>query len=296
MFQDVNPSPDSLYESGEAAPRPAPRPDFETPFLSFEFEKILSTSDPSGRKPEEDLAEDTTEESAQQPDDARHASATGLADWKDALRHDFETWLDSLEQIPELDADTSDAGLQETPDLYSFYEQLTIANTEARKSNRRTAEAFSQWGETLSKFDADLRLLREQLARQPVAKEDALPRPWALALVEIVDRLHRLAAAFASPLPKTWWGSYAHWRKAWEAQRQGFDILLSHVETLLKQAGITRIVTLHEPFDPATMAAVATAPSAQWPAQTVLEEITPGYRLIGDLLRVAQVKVATHQT
>ena len=44
------------------------------------------------------------------------------------------------------------------------------------------------------------------------------------------------------------------------------------------------------------MAAVATAPSAQWPVQTVLDEITPGYRLNGDLLRVAQVKVATRQT
>ena len=184
----------------------------------------------------------------------------------------------------------------DAPDLYSFYEQLAASTVEARKGNRRTAEAFSQWGETLSKFDGDLRLLREQLARLPTAQEDALPRPHCLALVEILDRALRLAAAFAAPPPKALFGCDRRWRKAWTSQQQALDILVSHLEDLLQQAGVTRLNTLRQPFDAATMAAVATEHDTQLPHHTVIEEVAPGFRLNGELLRVAQVKVSINKS
>jgi molecular chaperone GrpE (heat shock protein) len=227
-------------------------------------------------------------------DDAEVDSAAWrLDDWKAELRRDFEQWLESVDEIPD-DGDEAgvEPGGEDTPGLYAFYEQLAAANAENRKSNRRTAEAFSQWSETLMKFDGELRLLREQMARQPAVQDEALPRSWCLALLEIVDRLHRFANALAAPPPNKWWVRDAHWRTAWDNQRQGLDILLSHVETLLARAGVTRFTTLHQPFDPAAMAAVAVEPSSQWPPQTVLEEVVAGYRLHGELLRVAQVKVS----
>ena len=247
----MKPSADDPHPSQEPARSPAPPPELVTPFLPFEPASPLFGGDLPWRESAEHPAEQTAPQAAEETEELPEASAAALADWKDSLRRDFEAWLEALEEIPEINPDAADPGAHEAPDLYSFFEQLTLANVEARKNNRRTAEAFSQWGETLSKFDADLRLLREQLARQPATKEDILPRSWCLALIEIVDRLHRLAAAFASPPSKSWWGSDAHWGKAWQAQRQGFNILLGHVEALLKQAGLTRIAVLHEPFDPA---------------------------------------------
>ena len=91
------------------------------------------------------------------------SDAPALDEWKRELRVDFERWIESLDDIP--DSEGADADEPEAPDLYSFYEQLAAATTEARKSNRRTAEAFSQWSETLSGLDDELRLLREQFAR-----------------------------------------------------------------------------------------------------------------------------------
>ncbi|MEY2407608.1 MAG: molecular chaperone GrpE [Verrucomicrobiota bacterium] len=224
---------------------------------------------------------------------AQEERASALDHWKVALRRDFEAWLDSLDQIPEDTDATLDAA--DTPDLYSFHAQLAAGNAETRKANRRTAEAFSQWGETLSRFDGDLRLLREQLARLPAAKEDALPRPWCLVLVEILDRAVRLDAAFAAPPPKSWWGHDARWRKAWATQRQGLDILVSHLEETLRKSGVIRLSALNQPFDPATMAAVAVEHEPQLPHHTVIEEVAPGYSVQGDLLRVAQVKVSTNK-
>lgn len=220
-----------------------------------------------------------------EPDDAP------LEQWKHDLRAEFEHWLESLDDIP--DSDDLTIAEPEMPDLYSFYEQLAAATAESRKANRRTAEAFSQWSDTLSGLDGELRLVREQLARQPQATDDALPRAWCLALVEITDRMHRLSTAFSNPPRRAWLGNDSVWRATWENQRQGFAILISHVETLLTRAELTRILVMHQPFNPAQMSALAAEPNVAWPNNTVIEEIAPGYLLRGELLRVAQVKIST---
>ena len=223
--------------------------------------------------------------------DAAELDAAERDEWKRVLRADFDRWLESLDDVPESEDVEGDVG--DAPDLYSFYEQLAAATTEARKSNRRTAEAYSQWSNTLSGFDGELRLLREQLAKQPVSGDDSLPRSWCLAFIEITDRMHRLAAAFTTPPRRAWFGGDARWRAAWETQRQGYDIFMTHTDALVLQAGLTRIEVLHAPFDPARMSAIVAEPDARWPKNTVIEEIAPGYLWRGELLRVAHVKVST---
>ena len=214
-------------------------------------------------------------------------------DWKAVLRRQFEAWLQDLDEITELDPGSA---RPETPDLYSFYAQWTTANAEARKANRRTADAFSQWGDTLGRFDGDLKLLREQLQRlDAAAPTDAMSRNHCLVLAELLDRLHRLARAFAAPPPASWWSGANRWRQAWENQRQALDILLGHFESLLKKEGLTQIETMGQPFDPSSMTAVAAEPDNSRPDQTILEEIAPGYRLRGELLRAAQVRVSLNK-
>jgi molecular chaperone GrpE (heat shock protein) len=183
----------------------------------------------------------------------------------------------------------------ETPDLFSFYQQLAAANAEARKANRRAAEAFSQWGETLARFESGLEPLREtigELSARTASKE--LPRSYCLLLVEFLDRMHRLARAFSSPPASRSWlpARDAAWRQAWETQRQGFVILIGHLEDLLKKEGVVRIEVLDRPFDPVLMVAVATEPDPRHSAQRVLEEISAGYYHHDELLRPAQVKVS----
>ena len=224
-------------------------------------------------------------------DAASAADAAELADWKAALRRDFEEWLATVDGLPEAEEDES----PEMPDLYSFYEQLAAGNVETRKANRRTAEAFSQWAETLGRFESQLAPLRETTAQLAAvqARENGLPRTYCVLLVELLDRMYRLAKAFETrPARKSWWpGSDQAWREAWERQSQGLSILLSHFEELLKKEGVTRIQTVGQPFDPSVMTAVAAETDPARPAQVVLEEIAPGYRRRGELLRPAQVKV-----
>jgi molecular chaperone GrpE (heat shock protein) len=215
-----------------------------------------------------------------------------LADWKDAMRRDFESWMESVDEIPDPEWEQPSE-----PDLYSFYQQLAIANTETRKANRRTAEAFSQWGDTLARFDADLKIFREQLNRPQAAEAEnsPLPRKYCLALIEMLDRLRRLAQAFESTPPKRWLRrGDAAWRQAWETQGKAFAILVSHFEGLLEQEGVTRMECVGRTFDPTAMTAAAAA--AGQVDNLVIEEFAPGYTRHGDLLRPAQVKVSVNRS
>jgi hypothetical protein len=307
MLEDVNPE----------GPAPSPEPGLhEVGRLASELADAVPVVDGSilptpPLHPTSNECEPVEDEAASEASESNYAApleeeedsarSGQLADWKDALRRDFEKWLEDLDDSAELEeaAESEDAGPEasETPDLYSFYEQLAAANSEFRKANRRTAEAISQWCETLTRFDGSLSPLRETMAKLTAAqpKADELSRSHCLVLVEWLDRLNRIRKAFESPPQKTsWWQGRgnAAWLKAWETQGQALAILASHIEELLRAEGVTRLGALGQPFDPATMTAVAAEPDSAHPPQTVLEELAAGYRRHGELLRTAQVKVS----
>ena len=273
MFEDLNPKPESALPSGPG---------------SGGSEAFNSGADDA---PAPDPDDEMTA-----PSDADASEDTPLEDWKAAMREDFERWLESVEDIPSVET----LGLEdpETPDLESFYEQLAAAGAEARKANRRTAEAFSQWGDTLARFEKELLPLRESILELKAAapKENRLSNAYCLVWVELADRMRRLAAAFSQTPAKTWWGADTAWRQVWETQRQGVDIIMGHMEGLLKKEGVERIVVLGQPFDPAVMSATAIEEDTQRPHHTVVEEIAPGYRRQGELLRPAQVKVTVNKS
>lgn len=267
----------------------------ECPVHTPEHDAAMSGAEGAPRLPEHRTADGGVEDELRDPDLATAAAsptaAEELADWKSRLRYDFERWLCSLSEIPP--CSEADEAADEPPDLYAFFEQLAILNTESRRSNRRTAEALSQWGEALLRFGADLDRVRE-LATQTLSRGNAerLSRAHCLALVELLDRLQRLTAAFAQTPPRRWFGRDRAWRQAWETHRQAFRIVTDHFEALLREEGVTALDTFGQPFDPQRMSALAVEATDRRPPQTVLEEVTRGYLWNGELLRPAQVRIA----
>jgi molecular chaperone GrpE len=216
-----------------------------------------------------------------------------VAHWKSRLRYDFERWLSTVDEVPLLDEPERET--EEPPDLYAFFEQLAVLNTESRRANRRTAESLSQWSEAFARFESQLDRVRELAAQSLAARGPAegLSRRHCLALVEILDRLQRIAVAFARTPTRPWLGGDGAWRRAWESQRQALAIATDHFETLLRKEGVARVEALGKPFDPHHMTAVAVEATRQHPPQTVIEETARGYLWNGELLRAAQVKLAT---
>jgi molecular chaperone GrpE (heat shock protein) len=228
------------------------------------------------------------------PEPVPAADTTRLADWKDALRRDFEQWLESVDEIPE---ESSATPPTDAPDLFSLHEQLAALGAESKRGNRRVAEVFSQWGDTMQRFETELGRLRAQLLEADAAQQAAkgLSRAHCLALVELLDRLLRIQAAFAKTPDTRWWERATRWRARWSDQHDALDIVVGHLDTLLQQEGVERLTTLDEPFNPATMVAVATEADRSRRHHTVIEEILPGYRRRDELLRPAQVKVSLNK-
>lgn len=208
-------------------------------------------------------------------------------EWKQELRARFESWLTELDSPPD-DAEASDE--TGAPDLYTFHADLTALAAEFRKSNRRSAEAMKQWSGLMEGFQNELGRVAKRLTETPV--DDAPPATHWSDLIDLADRLERVAAAFETPPKAAWLARDQHWRQAWQRQREAFDILAGHLRGLLRRAGLSRIETLGLPLDVTAMTVVETETSRDLPAESVVREIRPGYRRNDRVLRLAEVTVA----
>lgn len=73
---------------------------------------------------------------------------------------------------------------------------------------------------------------------------------------------------------------------------EGIEIVYQELLRVLERNGVERIGTVGEPFDPEIHEAVAVSAHPDYPADTVVEEVRPGFVKGGKLLRPASVVVA----
>jgi molecular chaperone GrpE len=165
----------------------------------------------------------------------------------------------------------ADAGAQAKPTEPKTPEQLT-ADLESAQ-----AEA-TKLREQLLRTAADYDNYRKR-ARRDI--EDAQRKSVEKVLLEVLpvsDNLERAVQA-AQKAPDA--GSVI----------EGVTMVLRFFEDALTRLGVERVSTVGQPFDPSLHEAVQQVDSEQAPG-TVVNELTPGYRMSGKLLRPAMVVVA----
>lgn len=140
----------------------------------------------------------------------------------------------------------------------------------------RPEEDEVDWKSVAMRLQADMENYRKRQARRA---EDAINEEKQrllgvmLTLSDNLDRvLHQTDAGSSSLL-------------------QGVDLTQRELTRQMSLEGVTRIDAVGEPFTPEWHEAVASIP-ADAPAGTVVEEIQPGFKLDGRLLRPARVVVA----
>jgi molecular chaperone GrpE len=77
-----------------------------------------------------------------------------------------------------------------------------------------------------------------------------------------------------------------------EDLRKGVDLIYKQLQDVLQKLNVERIQAQGELFDPRVHEAIEMVESDAAPDQHVLEELQPGYRIKGRLLRPAMVRVA----
>ena len=207
--------------------------------------------------------------------------------WRRQIETQCRSWLDSLEGTApagesELEAET---GLK-SPDICSFYAELCAVRHEFRKQSRRTTDGLSRFGGILDEFEEAFGRLLARLDRA-----DESERAIFLPLVDVYDRFQRLEKHLADPPPMGFFGGRRR-RQTWTGVSEGFAILRDHFAALLRQEGVEALVTVGQPFDPRSMKVVEVEETDAVPADEVLAELSPGYSYRGEVLRLAEVKVA----
>lgn len=190
--------------------------------------------------------------------------------------------------------------------LDSLHQELIASTEETRRGNRRVLEVLKNFGGLLDALSATSNDTHKAVRDLPgiagtaPPTGDGLPQSSALSLVELADRIDRVAHGFTrTPATREpWWPGARRqvtaWREAWEMQADAVAILRSHLAATLQRAGLERLNVLDRPFDPNTMTAVESTVDLEKPDHTVLAEILPGWRntAVGQLVRPAQVRVS----
>ena len=165
------------------------------------------------------------------------------------------------------------------------FEETTVSARDPRASVESGAD-----GE-LQKLRAERNDLFERLARlqaefdnyrKRAAKENAEYRDYAVSdaarsLLPVVDSF-TLALKNSAAKP--------------EDLRKGVELIFKQLQDVLQKLNIERIPSQGEPFDPRVHEAIEMVETNDAPDHHVLEELQPGYRIKGRLLRPAMVRVA----
>ena len=134
-----------------------------------------------------------------------HMFSEDYGSWQDEVLKNCRVWLETVAAAgaaatdrdieAEVEAELEVEVEAEPPDLYSFYEELSILRGEFRKNSRRSHETFAQIGESLDRFQGVLAALGQRLegfAQEREAAEILSRQGLFLRVAELHERLRRL--------------------------------------------------------------------------------------------------------
>lgn len=199
----------------------------------------------------------------------------------DAVLADFRAWLESLaaDGAPE-----TDAPVDPPVDLATIAAAFTALRHEIHlhtKAARAQSEQAAAIAAQLGRSDGGVR--NGEFS--------------ADAVLEAADVLIRAESGLRRALQESsrspgWLRWFAPRPDAIAAAVEGVALGVQRLGRTLAKHGFEAIPGVGQPFDPDTMEAVEAVESRAVPPGTVIEEIRRGYRRDGQVVRVAQVKVA----
>jgi molecular chaperone GrpE len=129
----------------------------------------------------------------------------------------------------------------------------------------------------LARLQAEFDNYRKRSARENADFRDFAVADAARALLPVIDNFS-LALKNASAKP--------------EDLRKGVELIHKQLQDVLQKLNVERVPAQGQPFDPNVHEAIEVVESNDVPDHHVLEELQPGYRIKGRLLRPAMVRVA----
>lgn len=182
---------------------------------------------------------------------------------------------------------TMDANRPDTENMETPADNAT-ANSETSAAGEDRADEMLQTlqDELVSTRDQLLRTMADfQNFRKRKQEDEARIRQFATesmvsALLPVLDNFERTVEHLNT-------GASA------EAMLDGIRAVEKQLRSALESQNVKRIESIGKPFDPNFHEAIAMEASEEHPAETILAELEPGYRMGDKVLRPARVKVAS---
>jgi molecular chaperone GrpE len=124
---------------------------------------------------------------------------------------------------------------------------------------------------------ADFDNYRGRVDRERTKTANIGKREVILPLLDVLDGFDR-ALAHATQVPA--------------GIHEGFQAIYRNLLDLLQAQGVTPLISLGQPFDPALHEAIGVVEDSEYAPGSVADEVRRGYRFAGEVLRPAQVRVA----
>ncbi|HEV7520586.1 MAG TPA: nucleotide exchange factor GrpE [Candidatus Angelobacter sp.] len=150
---------------------------------------------------------------------------------------------------------------------------VTIGGSELEKLRAERNDLF----ERLARLQAEFDNYRKRAAKENAEYRDYAVSDAARSLLPVVDSF-TLALKNSAAKP--------------EDLRKGVELIFKQLQDVLQRLNIERVPAQGEPFDPRVHEAIEMVETNDAPDHHVLEELQPGYRIKGRLLRPAMVRVA----
>lgn len=130
------------------------------------------------------------------------------------------------------------------------------------------------------RFQAELDNYRKRVSRQMDEERRYAQVPLIGDLLPVLDNVGRAIEAAEKSADAA-------------SLLEGFRMVARQLETVLQRHHCTQIEALRQPFDPHLHEAILQQPSAEVPANTVLQVTQTGYRVYDRVVRPSQVIVST---
>lgn len=171
----------------------------------------------------------------------------------------------------------------ETPENLGETVETSAAAQEERRQEiellERIRQELEQAKDRALRAQAELENYRKRTARDMEAQLRYANLPLVRDLLPVLDNIRRtIEAAEKSPDVA--------------ALVDGLKLVDRQFETALQQHHVTRIGDLDQPFDPNWHEAVMQQPSDQYPPNTVVQVVQPGYQLHDRVVRPSSVIVS----
>ena len=159
-------------------------------------------------------------------------------------------------------------------------EAPSTEDEQARALNEARAQAASHL-EDLKRLKAEFENYRKRMVKEQTAMIERASAAVVERLLPILDNFELALMA-------------ADRTKDYESMVRGVEMVYGELLEVLKREGLERIESLHRPFDPELHEAVMHA-EGEGDEIVVLDEMRPGYKLGGRVIRPAMVKVGQKQ-